>query len=64
LSNVSAHQRLVLEMAFGITTPGCFSDEEIAQLMDVSLQEVTEMKLHALEKMRSFALRRKVNRNR
>jgi hypothetical protein len=64
LGNVSAHQRLVLELAFGITTPGCFSDEEIAQLMDVSLEEVTEMKLYALEKMRSLAARQKGRINR
>jgi len=57
LSNVSSHQRLVLELAFGITTPGCFSDDEIAQLMDISLQEVTELKLYALEKMRALAMR-------
>lgn len=64
LGNVSDHQRMVLELAFGITTPGCFSDEEIAQLMDVSLQEVTEMKLYALEKMRSLAARQKGRINR
>ncbi len=63
LSNVSAHQRLVLELAFGINTPGCFSDPEIAQLMDVSLEEVTEMKLYALERLRSLAERQRYRIN-
>jgi hypothetical protein len=51
LGHLPARERLVLELNYGITTPGEFSEAEIARLMDLKLADVTKLKQTALAKL-------------
>ena len=57
LGELPARDRLVLELSFGITSPGRFDDAEIAQLMHLELTAVREIKLSALSTLKEIAQR-------
>lgn len=55
LAHMPARERLIIELNYGITTPGEFSEGEIARLMGLKLADVTKLKQSALAKLNEIA---------